>query len=115
MTTYSNAALRAVALCTQNLHTPNGNGPTPTRDTLYSTIQQIGCVQIDTLQMVARSQYLTLWSRLGAYDSKDLDALLFGPERKLFEGWQHAACIIPLTEYRYQMPRQRDFRENPNN
>jgi uncharacterized protein len=115
MTTYSNAALRAVALCTQNLHTPNKIGLTPTRDTLYSTIQQIGCVQIDTLQMVARSQYLVLWSRLGTYDPKDFDALLFGPERKLFEGWQHAACIIPLTEYRYQMPRQRDLRENPNN
>ena len=113
MTVYSNAALRAVALRTQNLHTKNGCESIPTRDSVFAAIEQVGCVQIDTLQMVARSQYLTLWSRLGTYDTTDFDELLFGAERKLFEGWQHAACIIPLTEYRYQMPRQRYTREHP--
>jgi hypothetical protein len=38
---------------------------------------------------------------------------MFGAERRLFEGWQHAASIIPLTEYRYQMPHQRNLREHP--
>ncbi len=113
MTIYSNAALRAVALRTQNLHAKNERDPAPDRAALYASIEQVGCVQIDTLQMVARSQYLTLWSRLGTYDPKIFDELLFGPEKKLFEGWQHAACIIPLTEYRYQMPHQRNLREHP--
>ncbi len=76
-------------------------------------VRQIGCVQIDTLQVVHRSQYLVLWSRLGAYDPLDFDHLQSGPGRQLFEGWQHAACIIPLEEYRYQIPHQRDLREHP--
>jgi len=62
---------------------------------------------------VARSQYLALWSRLGTYAPADFDRLIFGPERRLFEGWQHAATIIPLDEYRYQMPHQRNLREHP--
>ncbi|KAF0107671.1 MAG: hypothetical protein FD146_1705 [Anaerolineaceae bacterium] len=119
MTTYPNSALRAVALRTVNLHTANGAESTlseaegPTRDTVYQTVEQIGCVQIDTLHVVRRSQYLVLWSRLGAYDPADFDALQSAADRRLFEGWQHAACIIPLTEYRCQMPHQRSLREHP--
>jgi uncharacterized protein YcaQ len=65
--------------------------------------------------MVRRSQYLVLWSRLGTYDPADFDALASAADRRLFEGWQHAATIIPLTEYRYQMVHQRNLREHPTN
>jgi uncharacterized protein len=115
MTIYPASALRTVALRTQNLHTANGNEPTPTPDALYQVINQIGCVQIDTLHMVRRSQYLVPWSRMGSYEPNDFDNLIFGPERCLFEGWEHAATIIPLEEYRYQMPHQRNLREHPTN
>ncbi|MCX6035333.1 MAG: winged helix DNA-binding domain-containing protein [Chloroflexi bacterium] len=115
MTIYPASALRTFALRAQNLHTANGSGPTPTPDTLYQVINQIGCVQIDTLQMVRRSQYLVSWSRMGSYEPNDFDNLIFGPERRLFEGWEHAATIIPLEEYRYQMPHQRNLREHPTN
>jgi uncharacterized protein YcaQ len=76
-------------------------------------VDQLGCVQIDTLQMVQRSQYLVLWSRLGSYDPAEFYSLIFGSDPRLFEGWQHAASIIPLTEYRYQKTRQRSLKENP--
>jgi uncharacterized protein YcaQ len=115
MTIYPTSALRAVALCTQHLHTANGSEPKPSPDLLYQIIHQIGCVQIDTLQMVRRSQYLVPWSRMGTYLPDDLDTLIFGPERRLFEGWEHAATIIPLTEYCYQKPHQRNLREHPTN
>jgi len=115
MTIYPASALRAVALQTQNLDTANCCESTPTPDTLYQVINQIGCVQIDTLHMVRRSQYLVPWSRMGTYEPTDFDDLIFGPERRLFEGWEHAATIIPLTEYRYQMPHQRNLREHPTN
>ena len=65
--------------------------------------------------MVRRSHYLVLWSRLGNYDPGDIDALTSADDRRLFEGWQHAASIIPLTEYRYQLPHQRNLREHPTN
>jgi len=111
MTVYPASVLRTVALTAQGLQRA-GNAPADAA-ALLAAIRQTGCLQIDTLQMVARSQYLALWSRLGAYDPGLLDELTFGPERQLFEGWQHAACIIPLEEYRYQLPHQRNLRDHP--
>jgi uncharacterized protein YcaQ len=80
---------------------------------LFKTIKQIGCIQIDTLHMVRRSQYLVLWSRLGNYAPDDLDEMTSSADRRIFEGWQHAASLIPISEYRYQLPRQREMRDHP--
>jgi uncharacterized protein YcaQ len=113
MTIYPLSALRTVALHAQGLE--KANGSIPTRDAIYEVVNQIGCVQIDTLNMVRRSHYLALWSRLGNYDPGDFDALTSPTDRRLFEGWQHAASIIPLSEYRYQLPAQRNLREHPTN
>lgn len=116
-TVYPLSAVRALAIHMQGLDRPLGGEPAPTRDNIYAVIERLGCLQIDTLQMVQRSQYVALWSRLGAYDPADLDYLTFGEnngrnDRRLFEYWLHAACIIPLTRYRYRMPymnRLRDY------
>lgn len=112
MTRYSLPALRALALHTQRLDLPTDQAK-PDADALYALVDQLGCVQIDTLQMVQRSQYLVLWSRLGNYDTREFYSLIYGSKRRLFEGWQHAASIIPLSEYRFQKPRQRSLQENP--
>ena len=112
MITYPLTALRTVALHAQGLGAPAQAVPGP--DAIYAAVRQVGCVQIDTLQMVHRSHLLTLWSRLGAFDPADFDRLAYSPaQRRLFEGWQHAACFIPLEDYRYQMPHQRQLREGP--
>jgi len=111
MTTYPISALRSVALHTQGMD--KAEDSPPTRDMIYQTINQIGCIQIDTLHMVRRSQYLVLWSRLGNYAPNDFDALASAADRRIFEGWQHAASLIPLSEYRYQLPRQRKMRDHP--
>jgi len=116
MTVYPASVLRTVALYAQGLHTANGDSTalSNTRTDILDIVNRIGCIQIDTLHMVRRSQYLVLWSRLGTYDPADFDALTSPADRRLFEGWQHAASIIPLSEYRYQLPRQRKMRESPN-
>ncbi|MCL0029254.1 winged helix DNA-binding domain-containing protein, partial [Dehalococcoidia bacterium] len=67
-----------------------------------------------TLQRVHRSQYIALWSRLGTYNPEHLDDLLSGHSesacgRRLFEYWRHAACLIPLAEYRYSLPLARQY------
>lgn len=111
MTTYPVTALRTLALYAQDLHKANVRKQKPDAERVFQLIDRIGCIQIDTLQMVRRSQYLIPWSRLGSYDPAILDALATSSERLLFEGVQHAACIIPLNEYRYQLPRQRRMRE----
>ena len=113
MTIYPASTLRTVALAAQGLHSPTPPSASITREDIFGVVDRIGCVQIDTLHMVRRSHYLVIWSRLGAYDPADFDALAFAVDRRLFEGWQHAACIIPLSEYRFQMPHQRNLREHP--
>jgi hypothetical protein len=54
-------------------------------------------LQIDTIHAVARSPYLVLWSRLGAYDPRWLTDLL--AERAIFEYWSHEACFLPIDDY----------------
>jgi uncharacterized protein len=61
-------------------------------------IRRLGCVQIDTIHVVARSPYLVLWSRLGEYNPAWLDELLY-PDRQVFEYWAHAASIIPIEHW----------------
>lgn len=73
------------------------------RQALLDAIRRIGLLQLDTVHVVARSHYLVMLSRVGVYDPADLDALLY-PERKLFEGWAHVACMIPVEQYRWLAP-----------
>jgi hypothetical protein len=104
------SAARALALHAQGLTAPDGAEPPPTLDALYETVARLVCVQIDTLHVVRRSQYLVLWSRLGAYDPADFDRLIYDPsQRRLFEYWYHAASIIPLSEYRYRLETVRHY------
>ncbi|MDE0228566.1 MAG: winged helix DNA-binding domain-containing protein [Spirochaetaceae bacterium] len=113
-TVYPVRAVRDLALHTQGLSEPLPRGRRPSAEDVYAAIERVGWVQIDTLQVVRRAQYLTLWSRLGTYDPAHLDRLLFdgggsGPDngRRLFEYWMHAACIVPLSHYRLAMPMMR--------
>src|SRR5579863_4891905 len=65
---------------------------------VLAQIERLGAVQIDTISVVERSQYLVLWSRLGRYDRAWLDAMLY-PERAVLEYWSHAASIVPMSDY----------------
>lgn len=113
-TIYPLEAVRTLALHAQGLCVPPDVNGRPGLVQIQAAVEQIGCLQIDSLQMVRRSQYLALWSRLGTYEAADLDRLAYDPQaRTLFEGWQHAACLIPLREYRYQIPLMRRLVEDP--
>jgi len=75
----------------------------PTKQDVYNTIDTLGCLQIDTISVIERAHYLTLWSRLGNYEKTHLATLAY-KDRKLFEYWAHAACYIPMEHYRYYVP-----------
>jgi len=72
----------------------------PSSETILETLRKVGCIQLDTINVIERSHYLVMWSRTGPYRRELLDKLLF-PDRKVFEYWAHAACIIPFEYYRY--------------
>jgi len=57
----------------------------------------MAALQIDTIHVVARSPYLTLFSRLGSYNPVWLDELL--AEGRLFEYWVHEASFVPIEDY----------------
>jgi uncharacterized protein YcaQ len=73
---------------------------------VLETVRRLGFLQIDPISTVAPPQRLVLWSRLGPYDSGELDRLLW-KERKLFE-W--SAFIWPIEDFpliRARMRRRR--------
>ena len=98
---------RKLALWKQGFHSWPNRG----KRHVLEVIRRLGCVQIDTINVVERSHYLALWSRLGTYKKEYLDQLLY-PDRKVFEFWAHAACVIPVEHYRYYIhPMMRHRRE----
>ena len=89
------AAARALHLAAQGLLRPRRGKARPAD--LLETIRQLGVLQIDTIHVVARSPYLVLWSRLGAYPQPWLEQLL--ADGALFEYWAHEACFVPIEDY----------------
>ncbi len=77
-----------------------------TKAELLKTIQGMGFVQVDTINVVGRAHDLTLFSRLESYRPTQLGILL-EKDRSLFEGWTHDASIIPSVWYPQWKPRFR--------
>lgn len=69
-------------------------------EVLLENLTTLGCLQLDTINVLERSHYLVMWSRVGSYKKEQLDRLLF-PDRRVFEYWAHAACLIPVEHYRF--------------
>src|SRR5262245_10579716 len=77
---------------------------------LMDLARRLSAVQIDSVNVLVRSHYLPLYSRLGGYDRDELDALATGRRRKLFEYWGHEASLLPVEMQpllRWRMERAR--------
>jgi uncharacterized protein YcaQ len=84
---------RNLQLAAQGLLQPPAKAAS--RKAVRDCIARMGLLQIDTIHVVARSPYLVLFSRLGAYPSQWLeDALAHG---EVFETWAHEACFAPTA------------------
>jgi hypothetical protein len=89
------ADAQRVAIAAQALDQPPVQA---TKADVLALVRRLGCVQIDTIHVVARSPYFVLWSRLEQYDPCWLDELLH-PDRQVFEYWAHAASIVPIEHW----------------
>lgn len=78
----------------------------PTRTAVRKIVEQLGFVQVDSINVLARAHDLTLAARLDDYRPEHLAALLREP-RVLFEHWTHDASIVPLAWYAHWKPRFR--------
>jgi uncharacterized protein YcaQ len=97
--TISPTLARRLAVTKQRLAGPCAEPESrPDAARILDVVRGLGCVQLDPISAVARSHLLVLWSRLGPYDTGELDRLLW-EERSLFEYWAHAASIVLTEDY----------------
>ena len=63
-------------------------------------VQRAGVLQLDSVNVLCRSHYLPVFSRVGRYSRAGLDKLSWGADRELFEYfWGHKAALLPLSTY----------------
>lgn len=93
-------------LAAQGLRTPSAAAG---KAEVAAAVARMGALQIDTINVLARSHLLVLWSRLGTFDPQWLDELL--AEGSIFEYWSHAACFLPIDDFALYRPAMLRYRE----
>ena len=68
-----------------------------TREHILSVVRDLSFVQWDPIAVVAPSQVLSLWNRVGDFRLSDLERLLWD-EKKLFIHWVNFAASLVLIE-----------------
>jgi uncharacterized protein YcaQ len=106
-TTVSRRAVRLLFLQRQHLLRPRSEPLTGAR--LQRFAEDVGGVQMDSINVLDRAHYLTLWNRFGPYDRARLDRLVYG-RRVLFEYWAHAACLVPMSSLPWWRRAMADYR-----
>ncbi len=70
-------------------------------------LDRIGVVQLDSVNVFARTHYLPFFSRLGNYRRHHLDQWIWG-SGEMFEYWAHMASVVPTPThhlFRWRMER----------
>ena len=100
----SPALARRVALAAQGFGRPAPTRAVGLRDVVALT-RRLGQLQIDSINVVTRAQFVPTFSRLGPYDPALVERAAFRAPRRLFEYWGHAASLLdvelePLLRFR---------------
>lgn len=77
---------------------------------LHRTMERLGVLQIDSVNVFARSHYLPLFSRLGAYEPALLDRTFLSRTTHYVEYLAHEATFIPVDDWALWRFRMDDFR-----
>jgi uncharacterized protein YcaQ len=107
-TTLSAAEARRAALRAQGLL-----GALPGR-TVPGLLRRLGAIQLDTISVLARSQELVPFARLGAVGRPAVHQAFWEPKgpgaARAFEYWAHAACVLPVEDWPLFAFRRRSYR-----
>jgi hypothetical protein len=100
-------AVRGLFLQRQHLAQPRAAAVSAGRVLRFA--EDVGGVQVDSINVLDRAHYLTIWSRFGPYDRAWLDRLVYR-RRLLFEYWAHAACLVPTSALPWWRRAMLDYR-----
>lgn len=106
----STAQARRVAIAAQGLD--RSRPATVNLGTVDRTIQRLGVLQIDSVNVLQRAHYLPLYSRLGAYPPALLDRATGRAPRRAVEYWAHVAAFIPVDLWPVFGDRMRRYRDD---
>lgn len=87
---------------------PFGDGPAAT----LAAIEQLGYVQIDTINVIERCHHHILWSRIPGYRRADL-VHVQSTDKSVFEYWTHALSYVPAADLPFFIPAMKQYRETP--
>jgi uncharacterized protein YcaQ len=73
-------------------------------------LEHLGAIQLDSVNVLARSQDLIPFARMGPCAVARMHAAVYG-ERRGFEYWGHAASWLPMADFRWFLARKRKMRE----
>lgn len=102
----SSSQARRIALAAQGLHRDRPTAPV-TIGAVGRTFNNLKLLQIDSVNVLVRAQYLPIFSRLGPYDPALLDSLGVRKPRKVIEYWAHEASLINADYFADLVPWQR--------
>ena len=89
-------AVRRLWLQRQGLAAPRGSVRL-TRRAFVKQLESAGALQVDTIQVLERAHYLTLWSRFGAYRKATVDRWIYRDRAAYEYGATRPRSCPPLT------------------
>lgn len=95
--TLSAAQARRIALAAQGF--TRARPVSVTARHVHRVMQRLGVLQIDSVNVFARSHYLPLFSRLGAYEPALLDRVFLAGTTHYVEYLAHEATFIPVEDW----------------
>ena len=78
---------------------------------LHRTMTRLGVLQIDSVNVFARSHYMPMFSRLGAYDPALLDRTFLSRTTHYVEYLAHEATFMPVADWPLWRFRMREWQQ----